>query len=225
MRALPENLVSSMFAVEPGLPKRERTRRQLLAAALGVFSARGIAAATMQEIAVAAGMTVGTVYNHFSTKEDIARQLGVRVAETLSHGIAESQKNVDEGARRMAIGNRRYLWLAETSPEWAMLLLEFGEATPEFSATLEPFVLADLRLGVRQKAFRVASEAVALDLIRGTIAYALRRIAAGHAPPRHAIAATATVLRGLGMDFDEALAVARMPLPELPLQRDAPRAR
>jgi hypothetical protein len=46
----------------------------------------------------------------------------------------------------------------------------------------------------------------------------MRRIATGNAPPRHAIAATATVLRGLGMDFDDALALARAPLPEL----DAP---
>lgn len=218
MHRLPDPLVSSMFGVEPGLPKRERTRRQLLAAAFAVFSTRGIAAATMQEIAAAAGMTVGTVYNHFRTKEDIASQLGVRVAETLSRLIADSQASIDEGARRMAIGNRRYLWLAETSPEWALLLLDLDESIADFSGTLEPFVLADLRLGVRQKAFRIASEAVAIDLIRGTISYAMRRIATGNAPPRHAIAATATVLRGLGMDFDDALALARAPLPEL----DAP---
>ena len=75
---------------------------------------------------------------------------------------------------------------------------------------------ADLRLGLKQKRFRVTSEAAAMDLISGTVGQAMRSVALGLAPARHDVAVAATVLRGLGMAADEALAVARRPLPEFP---------
>ena len=48
---LPMPLGQSLAAQADGLGKRERTRRQLLLAAVQVFSARGVAGATIQEIA------------------------------------------------------------------------------------------------------------------------------------------------------------------------------
>ena len=65
---LPDALAESVWRPRPGLPKRERTRVQLVQAAIRVFTARGFAGATMQELAAVAGMTTGTVYNHFKTK-------------------------------------------------------------------------------------------------------------------------------------------------------------
>ena len=65
-----------------------------------------------------------------------------------------------------------------------------------------------------QKAFRIDSEAAALDLIMGTCTQAMRSIALGLAPPGHDVAVSATVLRGLGMPFAAAEAVARRPLPD-----------
>ena len=48
---------------------------------------------------------------------------------------------------------------------------------------------------------------------------AMRSVALGLAPAKHDIAVAATMLRGLGMAADEALAVARRPLPEFPMVR------
>jgi hypothetical protein len=82
---------------------------------------------------------------------------------------------------------------------------------------IAPFALRDLRMGVRQKRFRIASERAALDLIAGTGLQAMRTVLAGAAGRGHASAAATMVLRGLGMDFDEAAEVARRPLPPLPV--------
>lgn len=57
LAALPMPLGQALAAAPPGLGKRERTRRQLILAAVQVFSARGVAGATMQEIAQLAGVT------------------------------------------------------------------------------------------------------------------------------------------------------------------------
>jgi AcrR family transcriptional regulator len=226
MPPLPAPLAESLSAGSAGAGKRERTRRQLLQAAIHVFATRGVAGAAVQEIAAVAGVANGTVYNHFSTKEEVVQAVALWLADTLCRRISDSYGAVRDGAERMAIGNRRYLWLAEVSPAWALLLLDVAAAAPLLLEQVQQYALADLRLGIRQKSFRQGSEAAAMDLINGTVMHAMRRIAFGLAPPGHASAVAATVLRGLGLTHEEALAVAKRPLPEFaPLAAAAASAR
>lgn len=49
----------------------QQTRQALLDAALDVFYRRGVAHASLQEIAAAAGLTRGALYWHFKNKEDL----------------------------------------------------------------------------------------------------------------------------------------------------------
>jgi len=55
--------------------RSERSRRQVLDAALQLFSHRGYRATTMRDIAEEAGVSTGNVYHHFSDKEAIFRTL------------------------------------------------------------------------------------------------------------------------------------------------------
>src|SRR5215216_5550699 len=140
-------LPAALAEAAPGrLPKRERTRRQLIAAAVGVLTRRGTAAATMQEIASAAEVAPATLYNHFRTKDELLQGVALHVAETLCRRIAESY------------GHLRYIWLAEQSPGWALLLLDIGLAVPHLAQQVTQDARADLRLGLKQKRFRVTSE-------------------------------------------------------------------
>lgn len=217
MPPLPAVLLSGLRAPEVRPGKRERTRLQLVEAAIRVFSARGVAGATVQEIATVAGMTTGTFYNHFATRDELARAVAATLMRTLCERISESFAQVTEGAERMSIGQRRYLWLARESPAWALLLMDVSAAAPDLFEGIRSFVLADLRLGVRQKSFRVTSEEAAIDLIFGTGSLAIRRVALGLARPRHDVDVATMVLRGLGMPADEAAEVARRPLPPFPV--------
>jgi AcrR family transcriptional regulator len=51
--------------------KKSAARSQILSAAIDLFSRRGLDAVTMDEIAAAADVGKGTIYNYFATKEDI----------------------------------------------------------------------------------------------------------------------------------------------------------
>ena len=211
---MPAELVAALAALPgPAGGKRERTRAQLLNAAVQVFSARGVALGTLQEIASVAGVANGTVHHHFASKDELVLQLATSMAEGLCRAIQDSSAHVREGAERMAIGNRRYLWLAQASPAWAMVLLEVAMAAPDAFTNVRKYPLADLRLGVRQKSFRVASEAAAMDMIAGTVTQAMRSIALGGAPAGHAEAVATTVLGGLGVPAAQAQEIARRPLP------------
>jgi AcrR family transcriptional regulator len=77
-------------ALEPGRTGRRRTRdvrrRELLRAAVAVFSTKGIATASVDDIVHAAGVAKGTFYLYFATKDDAINA----VAETMVDGVAEA---------------------------------------------------------------------------------------------------------------------------------------
>jgi AcrR family transcriptional regulator len=64
--------------------KSERSRQQILDAALKLFSHRGYGATSVRDIAEAANVSKGNVYHHFPDKETIFRTLIDRYFETMS---------------------------------------------------------------------------------------------------------------------------------------------
>lgn len=58
-----------------GISKGERTRQAILDAAHILIIEQGYAATSMRQIAERAGLALGGIYNHFSSKEDIFRAI------------------------------------------------------------------------------------------------------------------------------------------------------
>jgi AcrR family transcriptional regulator len=225
MPPLPAPLAAAFDAAAGGGGKRERTQAQLIQAAVKVLAARGLAAATIAEVAQVAGMTTATVYNHFPSKEALVQRVAITLADSLCRAIDDSYAHITDAAERMAIGHRRYVWLAAVSPGWALMLLDVLPVAPMVLEDIQKYAIADLRLGVKQKRFRLASEAAAMDLINGVGTFAMRRVALGLAPAGHDVACATMVLRGLGMSQEDAAEVAKRPLPELVGRGEAPHPR
>lgn len=59
--------------------ERERHRTEILEAAEEVFSQKGIAGATVEDVAARAEFAVGTIYNFFAGKDDLIRQVFMRL--------------------------------------------------------------------------------------------------------------------------------------------------
>ena len=62
------------------MPKRDEAhmaavRQQILAAARVVFERKGVADASMSDVSTQAGLSVGSIYVHFRSKEDVLLQL------------------------------------------------------------------------------------------------------------------------------------------------------
>lgn len=62
------------------MPKRDEihmaaVRQQILAAARVVFERKGVAEASMNDVSTQAGLSVGSIYVHFRSKEDVLLQL------------------------------------------------------------------------------------------------------------------------------------------------------
>lgn len=109
----------------------EHTRSLLLDAAEEVFAEKGFMAASLDDIAYAAGYTKGAIYKHFSTKEDLFLAVSDRywrryfdnftevlststqVGERERGHVAERWRQLsrDRGARHAALGQEFTLYL------------------------------------------------------------------------------------------------------------------
>lgn len=85
--------------------KRERTtrrQRQILDAALDVFSRRGFGEATTAEIARSAGIAEGTIYNYYRSKRDLVVALIRDSIDT--DRLARAIDEAPDGAGEMLLG-------------------------------------------------------------------------------------------------------------------------
>lgn len=76
--------------------RAEQSRRQVLDAALRLFSRRGYRATTVRDIADEAGVSTGNVYHHFEDKEQIFRTLldeFVTIAESKRYPFTRALAN------------------------------------------------------------------------------------------------------------------------------------
>jgi len=70
-------------------PTREETRGRIFEAAAGVFAEHGVAGATIEQIAAAAGFTRGAFYSNFSGKDELAvAMLEDHLARSQAHNRA-----------------------------------------------------------------------------------------------------------------------------------------
>lgn len=82
------------------------TRATLLKTALAVFSAKGYAAATLDDVAKAANVTRGAIYWHFKSKAELYNSL---LQEFSARGAAVVQQAVEEGGTLIAILRRVFI--------------------------------------------------------------------------------------------------------------------
>jgi AcrR family transcriptional regulator len=73
--------------------KKDATRRRILAAGIRIFSERGIDAPTVDEIAAAADVGKGTIYNYFAAKEDIVAAFMVELEKEVQQKAARLSKS------------------------------------------------------------------------------------------------------------------------------------
>ena len=102
-------------------------REQILEVALDVFSSAGFHGASMNDVAVAAGVTKPVLYQHFDSKRDLYTALLDEVGHRLLDAIAKATAEATDGRTQTELGFRAYFrWVA--SDEAAFRLL-FGSGT------------------------------------------------------------------------------------------------
>jgi len=98
-------------AGEPRSQKGRRTRTRLLEAAKTVFERDGFLNARIGDISETAGLSHGSFYHYFDSKEQIFRELAeaLEVSVTTMHEPGETAPADESPIERIRSGNRHYL--------------------------------------------------------------------------------------------------------------------
>lgn len=142
MNARPENAEP-----EPAAPGRRPAHRpsrvdEVVQAGIRVFARKGLAGATMAEVAEECGMGPGALYYHFSTKEQLfaecVRSVAGDVANITGHGGAPPG-SLPEVVQLV------YDWYAACPEKARLFFLAAPGSTPEIAQTWAEFVEAHVR--------------------------------------------------------------------------------
>ncbi|HHA2422601.1 TetR/AcrR family transcriptional regulator [Stenotrophomonas maltophilia] len=117
--------------------RNEQRIAQILQAALLCFLAKGFHQTSMRDIAQAAGVSLGNLYNHFPGKEAII--LAVAVAESEELAPLLQRLAASEGERAQVLAFLRDFHALCRQPEWATLAVEVLAESARNPAVAEAF--------------------------------------------------------------------------------------
>jgi AcrR family transcriptional regulator len=175
-----------LLPVEPGPSSHTRRdrrvaarRAQILQAAESVFAAKGYHGATTREIAQAADVSEGTLYNYFANKRDLFTGLMISRADALIESIAEVRSDSVEGAMAQLLAGqftrmrthhqfRLFLQEARLDPELNRALVE--DVLPRISREVKRLMAALMDAGIMR---RVDPEIANWTLISAVVGLAL----------------------------------------------------
>jgi AcrR family transcriptional regulator len=174
----------------------EERPQQILDAALSVFSEHGIGEAKLEEIAARAGVSKGTIYLYFPSKEELFREVvrqRVGPAIAKADDVSTSEGTAEEQLRRY-IAHQWECLGSEDSEGWIRLVVLELHKYPELAAfhweeivTRSNRILADIiRRGIATGEFRDADPQTTVQMIKALILmHVLWTGPRAAAPPEH----------------------------------------
>jgi len=111
--------------------RRDRSlqrQRRILNAALECFTSLGFDATTLEEIRSRSGASIGSIYHHFSSKEDLAAALYVEGLRDYQEGLLAELRWHKRCAAGIRATVRYHLRWITKHPDWARYLLEMRRA-------------------------------------------------------------------------------------------------
>jgi AcrR family transcriptional regulator len=210
----------NMSAVSPA-------EARIHAAAMRLFAEKGATHLTVSELADAAGVARGTVYNNVPAPESLLEQVAARLATEMHERVAASFGAIADPAHRLATGLRMFVRRAHDEPYWGRFLCRFGMSEPSLQEVWTAPAFTDVTKGLEAERFTLRTEQItsAVSLIMGAVLANCHLVVEGHRTWRDAGSdAAELVLRALGVPKKEARRLATGELPALAPQPGGQRA-
>jgi AcrR family transcriptional regulator len=106
-----------------GRAKRARTRNELVNAAFNVFAEKGFDAPVVADFITASGVSRGTFYNYFQTREEILAAVADQLAREINARILPVLTGLRDPAERVAATLRCFIGIAASDHIRAAILV------------------------------------------------------------------------------------------------------
>jgi AcrR family transcriptional regulator len=197
-----------------GRAKRARTRKKLVTAAFNVFAKKGFDAPLVADFIAASGVSRGTFYNYFQTREEILAAVADELAREINALILPVVSDLEDPAEQVAAAVRCFIGMAAAdSVRGAILLRMIPVVGGPLNEQMRRHAMGMFRKGISNGRLKVESIQAAHDIGLGMVAMVVRTILGKrHVPANYTQITVAMYLRSLGLLPREAMRIASMPL-------------
>lgn len=119
-------------------------------AALRLFGELDRPQVTVSELAEAAGVARGTIYNNVASLDSLFEDVATRLVTEMDTRVTAASAATSDPAQRIADGMRFFVRQAHEDPQWGRFLVQFGATTPTLRGLLEGAPRRDLLTGMER---------------------------------------------------------------------------
>lgn len=107
-----------------------RRRRQIIDAAVRLFIEKGFHKTTTRQIAAAAGLPIGSMYEYVASKEDILYLVCDAIHAEVEKGVIEAMARASKGKNILANALREYLLVCDRMSDHILLIYQETQSLP-----------------------------------------------------------------------------------------------
>ena len=108
----------------------EQRRRQIVDAAVTLFIQNGFHKTTTRQIAQAAGISIGSLYEYIATKDDVLYLVCDAIHAEIEHGVAEALERAKRGKNPLAEVIREYFMVCHRMNDHILLIYQETQSLP-----------------------------------------------------------------------------------------------
>ena len=195
--------------------RQRRNREALIHAARVIMSEKGVDGATMLEIAEAADVGAGTVYNYFKSKDELAIAVLEEMMQDLAQRIEQATSAFEDPAQVYAYGIRTVLENATQDVRWRQLLNRSEVIADATFRRMGPFAIRDLQTATAAGRFHVRDAELVWRLATHAIVGISLAITTGQLPAAAIDETVVSLLCMTGIGEESARELAARPRPAL----------
>lgn len=198
--------------------RRANARSRIHEAAMRTFADRGTTDVSLSDVAEAAGIARGTIYNNILAPENLFAEVAAELSAEMIERIEATIAIIDDPALRLATGVRLFVRRAHDDRKWGLFLVRFGMGRDDLEMLLEAPPVRDAILVLRKSAGRDdrEREKAFVSMLVGTTLAAMSAVITGHQTWRDAgIQSAELLLMAAGLPGKDAQRIARAQLPDL----------
>lgn len=175
---------------------------------------KGFEQCTIEEITRAADVGFGSFYNHFESKDDIARAVFSQRAAEIGDITDDISRRESDKAVAISYIQRMFLTKAVHDPVWGRFIVRAQDSQRQMNETFVVRAAADIGIGVAEKRFTIHCVETAADITIAALISGMSRILAGGPSEQITAETIECLMRLYGIEPKEAGKLANLPLPE-----------
>ncbi len=166
--------------MSPKIVDKKQKSKEIAQAALKLFSSKGYAATSVEQIATAASIGKGTVYEYFQAKEDIFIAAIMEWMSFFEVQLSERIKGIEDPAARLhAVAETNMEMVDSADPTDLRLSMEFLQHSMLEDGVLykHSYIVKDMHAGIRKIVVDILLDGIAKGVFRPEIASDAEKIA------------------------------------------------